>query len=302
MTIVYTCPRCKTMLRAPEEMAGTKHECSSCGQRLQIPPRPAGPPLNKTVLAKPVETHKTILATEQPPSPPALPKSTVLSQRSPTPFTKWLIVAAGSGTVLILALSVIMVSWFANGPAGSTPHGDLSAKGQTPTTPPKNEEPVVSELDKLHAERLELERQRAEIERQKREALEKQLRDKQAAEKAHEYDPEEFRSLKDLIERIADSLGMLLLSGTHPTGIYGSTAVPVVTLSSDRREITISVTIHWKGGVSETPYVTTFSANLNKKEGVGTLKVLRDNAFFSIKPGFLRNTESSLRDMFKSLR
>ena len=151
------------------------------------------------------------------------------------------------------------------------------------------------EREKLLAERLELERQLTKIERQKREALESAIREKQTAEKAQEFSSDELRSTQDQ----ADKLGRLLLSGTHPTGIYSSTGSPLVTLSGDRREVTFAVTVYWKGFLSETPYETDYSFNINKKEGVVTLKVNRDTAVIKIDPQFLRRTESDLKDIFK---
>src|SRR5712664_2058591 len=48
--IRFSCPRCKTVLQAPDGSAGKKCKCS-CGQRLQIP-APPSQPLNKTALGK----------------------------------------------------------------------------------------------------------------------------------------------------------------------------------------------------------------------------------------------------------
>jgi hypothetical protein len=48
--IHFWCPRCNTLHESPEQNAGQKLNCSSCGQRLQVP-EPL-PPLNKTVLGK----------------------------------------------------------------------------------------------------------------------------------------------------------------------------------------------------------------------------------------------------------
>jgi hypothetical protein len=43
----FYCPKCNTLLQAPDEKIGAKFNCT-CGQRLQVPP----PPDNKTVLGK----------------------------------------------------------------------------------------------------------------------------------------------------------------------------------------------------------------------------------------------------------
>src|SRR4051812_37257966 len=45
--IQFECPTCKEKLSAPIDQAGSKINCSNCGQRLQIPP----PDRTKTVLA-----------------------------------------------------------------------------------------------------------------------------------------------------------------------------------------------------------------------------------------------------------
>src|SRR5262245_55116251 len=44
--IRFACPRCKAVLERPENVAGSKFACPSCGQRLQVPL----PPENKTLL------------------------------------------------------------------------------------------------------------------------------------------------------------------------------------------------------------------------------------------------------------
>jgi DNA-directed RNA polymerase subunit RPC12/RpoP len=44
--IRFACPRCKTVLERPEQDAGAKFACTSCGQRLQVPPSP----IDKTML------------------------------------------------------------------------------------------------------------------------------------------------------------------------------------------------------------------------------------------------------------
>jgi DNA-directed RNA polymerase subunit M/transcription elongation factor TFIIS len=35
--IVYTCPRCNAMISVHRDQTGTKHNCQSCGQRLEVP-------------------------------------------------------------------------------------------------------------------------------------------------------------------------------------------------------------------------------------------------------------------------
>lgn len=46
--IRFACPRCKSVLEAPDPKAGSKVACPKCQQRLQIP---IPPPTNKTILA-----------------------------------------------------------------------------------------------------------------------------------------------------------------------------------------------------------------------------------------------------------
>jgi DNA-directed RNA polymerase subunit RPC12/RpoP len=49
--IRFSCPRCKSVLEAPDHQGGDKIECPKCQQRLQIP----FPPRNKTILAALIE-------------------------------------------------------------------------------------------------------------------------------------------------------------------------------------------------------------------------------------------------------
>jgi len=74
--IRYTCPRCKKPLESPVSFAGQKLNCPDCGQRLQIP-QPSTPP--------PPPINKTILATEEPASPPASQASGPRPQPAATP-------------------------------------------------------------------------------------------------------------------------------------------------------------------------------------------------------------------------
>src|SRR5205085_2858746 len=112
----------------------------------------------------------------------------------------------------------------------------------------------------------------------------------------------EFESIKKEIGKAPDSLGRLLLQGTHPTGTYSYTDAPLVSLSGDRRDVTLTVSVNWKGGFSENAYQTTYALTFNKKEGVTNLRVLRDTALIKIDPQFLRATESSLKDIFSGSR
>ena len=64
--IRFACPRCNSVLDAPDQKAGSKVACPKCQQRLQIP----GPPLNKTILAPLVE-HRRNPGSSRTSSPPA---------------------------------------------------------------------------------------------------------------------------------------------------------------------------------------------------------------------------------------
>jgi TM2 domain-containing membrane protein YozV len=59
--IRFACPVCRTAYQVPDDKAGHKRTCPSCGQRMQVP---APPPSSKTVLAPLLEYQ---------PDPPALP-------------------------------------------------------------------------------------------------------------------------------------------------------------------------------------------------------------------------------------
>jgi DNA-directed RNA polymerase subunit RPC12/RpoP len=72
--IRFLCPRCKAVLDQPENAAGTKMPCPSCGQRLQVPL----PPENKTVLGAP-------LGTDVPLTPSAVPAALPPGGAAPQP-------------------------------------------------------------------------------------------------------------------------------------------------------------------------------------------------------------------------
>ena len=99
--IAYACPRCSTILRAQQDQAGSKHDCPSCGQRLQVPLQ-----VKKTVLGEQVPEEQMSWRRGAEPKQPQL-------SRSPTaekPAQKWgwkivstiaciLILAAGVGKI-----------------------------------------------------------------------------------------------------------------------------------------------------------------------------------------------------------
>lgn len=76
--IRYRCPRCRTVLAAQDSEAGSKLNCSRCGQRVQVP---APPPRNKTMLGTLDDVpNRTVLGrlegTDTPsPTPPVAGKS-----------------------------------------------------------------------------------------------------------------------------------------------------------------------------------------------------------------------------------
>jgi hypothetical protein len=70
--IRYACPRCRTVLECPDQAAGSKHACPTCGQRLQVPL----PPPNKTVLAP-------LVLPQGPPYPQAVPVRLPVAQLVP---------------------------------------------------------------------------------------------------------------------------------------------------------------------------------------------------------------------------
>lgn len=73
------CPRCQHIIEAPAAQAGQKTNCPKCGQRIQIPALPAGPPVNKTVMAPLVEEQ------QQPPLAQMVPPSMVQVAPAPPP-------------------------------------------------------------------------------------------------------------------------------------------------------------------------------------------------------------------------
>ncbi|HJT76850.1 MAG TPA: hypothetical protein VJ739_06570 [Gemmataceae bacterium] len=84
--IRYRCPRCKKALVAQDGAAGSKLNCSHCGQRVQVP---APPPLNKTVLGTLDDApNRTVLGKlEEVDGPSPLPSGTGQSPVPPVPRT-----------------------------------------------------------------------------------------------------------------------------------------------------------------------------------------------------------------------
>jgi hypothetical protein len=83
--IRYACPRCQSVLEAPDDQANFKLPCPKCGQRLQIPT----PPPNKTMLAPLVDPNRTMLGRVEPgntaaPSPPSVEGPASVSSSVPS--------------------------------------------------------------------------------------------------------------------------------------------------------------------------------------------------------------------------
>lgn len=99
----------------------------------------------------------------------------------------------------------------------------------------------------------------------------------------------------------ADAIGATLIRGTHPTGKYGSAALPNVNLSNDGRDIQVSITCFWSG-ITGKRYQTVFGFAINKQSGLGHLQVISDNATFQIEEGHRATTEDALRSYYRSVR
>jgi hypothetical protein len=177
----------------------------------------------------------------------------------------------------------------------------LPACSSSAANSPKKDEAseIRTEREKLLQEKLDLERQRADFERQQREALEKKVQEQEVAAKSKEFTPSEMTMLKKYIESNGESLGRALQGGTHPTGQYISSGTPIVVLSTDRLVLTVTLTVNWKGGVSEANYQTTYRSTVDKTNGIGHLRVIQDSALFQITPEQLLKTEDFLKTMFK---
>lgn len=122
LMIVYTCPRCQTTHSAPQDQAGSKHECP-CGQRLQIPESLSNPQANKTVLGTRVPEKKTILAAESP--KPASPGTERRARFSPA-----VLVSGGLVLGVLLAGAVFLLARSGGNPVGSGPLNPGQSQGQ----------------------------------------------------------------------------------------------------------------------------------------------------------------------------
>lgn len=150
----------------------------------------------------------------------------------------------------------------------------------------------------LLAQHLELEKQKNEFERQKQLERNAAVRQREEQERATEFSTDEFRTLQETLTSAPQSLGRKIMLGTHPTGKYESTVKPVVALATDRKGISVSVTVSWIGGITETQYETTYEFTITKKDGASRLRVVSDSAFFQVSPGYLQQTEYALKQQF----
>jgi len=68
--IRFACPVCRTAYQVPDDKAGHKRTCPSCGQRMQVP---APPPSSTTVLAPLLEYQPDPVPRPEPSAPMAIP-------------------------------------------------------------------------------------------------------------------------------------------------------------------------------------------------------------------------------------
>ncbi len=99
----FQCPRCRSVLEAPEAKAGIKTSCPKCQQRLQVPLPPPG----KTVLAPLVPAPRPEARPGAPPHPKK-PASAGPVPRAAAPRAKWpLYLAAAGGAAVALFLATV---------------------------------------------------------------------------------------------------------------------------------------------------------------------------------------------------
>lgn len=146
-------------------------------------------------------------------------------------------------------------------------------------------------------EQLAVEREKTKLERKKLEQMRSEkLRREYEKEKA-KFSDEQYAVFKEFCKKNKGALGKAFLDETHPTGIYSFTDDPVVTRGRTRDYMVCVVTIHWKGGISEAKYQTSYKFRLTK-DGLDRLEVVRDTAIIKIDPSRLRSFEADLRDLF----
>ena len=114
------------------------------------------------------------------------------------------------------------------------------------------------------------------------------------------FTDQEHATIRTMLTTYSDSIGKVLIGGTHPTGKFSSASLPSVSLSADRRDIEVKLTCFWNGTVND--YQTVFSFTINKQSGFARLRVEKDTAIFQIKPQNLLDTEASLREAIGPLR
>jgi hypothetical protein len=94
----------------------------------------------------------------------------------------------------------------------------------------------------------------------------------------------------------------VLVAGTHPTGQYDSAKVTACDLTSDRRELRVTIRCVWRGGLSANAYETVFRFLVEKVLGVTDLQLLSDTAVFSVNEAYREATRGRLHEYWDSGR
>jgi hypothetical protein len=128
-----------------------------------------------------------------------------------------------------------------------------------------------------------------------RDGLKQQVAQIEQARQAALFSETEYQRTADAMASDAGAIGRLLLSATHPSGVYHRAGVPSITLTDDRSAVLVQLGVTWQGLILEQPYTTVYRFRLGK-HGVERLEIVRDEAIAAIEPEFLRQAEVRLHN------
>ena len=109
-------------------------------------------------------------------------------------------------------------------------------------------------------------------------------------------------SLEKRFAKEIDTLGRLLLNGTHPTGIYNNSENLHFTELPQNNAIKVTLTVSWFGSVFHNNYKTIFEFDVYDNKVVRNFKVLSDTAIIHINPENFLATEALLNQHVEAMR
>lgn len=177
------------------------------------------------------------------------------------------------------------------------------------SSPPEKPSITDGSVRALAEAQVELAKQKAQLEEMRREqdlerqrvvAAEQQAKHTQQQAMVQAEDEHTLESWENVIGSRSNELGKRLITCTHPTGTYTSTDIPITTRSADRKQLSVNLTVQWKGATVFSPdsYSTTFSFRLSKT-GLDRFSI-SDTAFVPISENNKTEARTIIHDLFLS--